>query len=378
DRHTGIRRQSRLSHGAFLDVYAPASACRNNDAAGTARTSLRTEILNEDSPAEKGTRADDAARARHNPAAGLDFPPLVKGDRVTRLRFRAPDPDKGRISYRGTPVDADADGVVDVGGEDFDPARISFSPSGHWTGTVRLTFVAAIKNFFTKEEREAAGSVCFTVAAPPPARNGVLASIRAGAHGNTRDDAHASSRSRRRPQAGSTPADKSRTACLLPDGRDYRQGMSGFAGRQTGIPPTGELAGREGNFDESARVSRLCRPGGAARCDSCLQGGNEEVIRTVPRGGTLHGHFPFAAVGVPGGVLFAAVSVGDEDAVKVGAEGVVRRGRFGVLRVADDGEFVYEADGDGAEPVWDCFTWSLYGADGRMEKGRLYIAVAGY
>jgi hypothetical protein len=282
DRQTGIRRRTLLSYGAFLDV--PASSCRDNDGTGTARKSLRTEILNGNPPADAGFRVDGAARPRRAPAAGMDFPPLLKGDRVIRLRFRAPDPDRGRISYRGRPVDANADGVVDLGGEDFDPACVSFSPVGHWTGTVRLIFAATVKNFFSKEEREAIGTVCFTVAAPAPT------SVRNGVHGDTQDGAHVAIHSRIR------PPDKSRAGCSLPEGRGYRKEVSGVTCRQTGISLKGEVANHKEHCDESARVSRLCRPGDSARCVSCLQGGNEEVIRTVPMGGTLRGHFPFAAV----------------------------------------------------------------------------------
>jgi hypothetical protein len=56
--------------------------------------------------------------------------------------------------------------------------------------------------------------------------------------------------SRLHPPTDSVPADWNRVDCPLPEGRGYREGMSGYAGRQAGISLKGEVSDHKGIFDE--------------------------------------------------------------------------------------------------------------------------------
>ncbi|MDR2125188.1 MAG: hypothetical protein LBP38_09475 [Desulfovibrio sp.] len=361
DRHSGIRPQTRLSRGAFLEIHTAGDSRRADARAGAAVNGIRTEIINEEPAAAADTGDGNTASRPRNPGASMDFPALGNGDAITGLRFQAPDPSRGRIVYRGEPVAADADGTVSLGGDDFDPAGIAFSPAGEWEGTVRVAFAATIKNFYSKEERETHGTVRFTVAAPVTRPDGA-------GRGQTRGIAR---------QGGESAAQYAG----LPDSEEAEE-----AGARAPYP---EPAGRPGrsfahvtgpaparsDIEEptSSGVEAVVPPADG----QFVPAAGGEAIRTVPRGETLHGCFPFDAVGTPGGALFSGVSAGGGDAVGIGPEGVVSRGFFGELRVARDGEFEYEADRDGSGPVWEYFTWFLYGADGRIEEGRLYVAVVG-
>jgi hypothetical protein len=364
DAHSGIRRQTHLSRGAFLEIYATESPLRAAAHAEAAVIRIRTEIVSNESAADagagKGTAEDAGAREsnaappRRNPGVSMDFPSLGKGDVVTGLRFQAPDPSKGRIFYRGEPVAADADGIVTLRGDDFDPARIAFTPTGEWEGTVHVAFAATVENFHTKEERESPGTVTFTIAAP------VTRTDDAGC-GQIRDIAGLNAENAAQhtyfPYIGDEEGEVNPFGFYPEQSERHGKGGMPVAESALALSDVGDLV----STDLGAVVSST--------------GG--ESIRAVARGGILQGHFPFDEVGTPGGMLFAGVSSGGGDAVKLGPEGLVCPGRFGELRVACDGKFEYEADRDGAGPVWEYFTWTLYGADGRIEEGRLYVAVAG-
>jgi predicted Zn finger-like uncharacterized protein len=416
-RHSGIRRQTQLSRGAFLEIHAPESSRRAGANTQAAVNSIRTEILDKEAAAkavtpgketaaEAGTLDGNAASPPPNPGASMDFPPLGKGDMVTGLRFQAPDPSKGRILHQGEPVAANPDGMVTLSGDDFDPARIAFSPTGDWEGTVRVAFAATIKNFYSKEERESPGTVRFTVIAPvnrPGGAGGndvpvLVTCSRCDTTFSLPDEQFRPRRKLRCSNCGHVFS--------LYAGDTFRPNGEGAARRldfprieETAMPDASiteqhhvfprsgataaedvessglslELLKRTDAGFTSAAFLAFTHPDDAESAPSV----DGEAIRTVSRGGILHGHFPFDAVGTPGGMLFAGVSAGGGDAVKIDREGVVCRGRFGELRVACNGEFEYEADRNGVGPVWEYFTWSLYGADGRIEEGRLYVAVVG-
>jgi hypothetical protein len=55
---------------------------------------------------------------------------------------------------------------------------------------------------------------------------------------------------RNHPPTDSALADRSRVDCPLLEGRDYREGRSGVAGRQAGISLKGEVSDHEGIFDK--------------------------------------------------------------------------------------------------------------------------------
>ncbi|MDR2669915.1 MAG: zinc-ribbon domain-containing protein, partial [Desulfovibrio sp.] len=411
-RHSGIRRQTQLSHGASLEIHAPESPRRDGANTRAAVNGIRTEIFGKETAMEAATLDGNAAPLPRNPGASMDFPPLSKGDMVTGLRFQAPDPSKGRIVHRGKPVAVTPDGIVTLSGDDFDPAGIAFSPTGDWEGTVRVDFAATIKNFYSKEERESPGTVRFTVVAPVNRPGGA-----GGDDGGDGDNAPALVTCAKCDTTFSLPGEQFKPGKKLrcsncghvfslyagetfrPDGgseahrsdptRTEETALPGsrFVFGESGLPRIEETATdcedssglwrepaeRYGAGFASSSCAALVHPDDAASAPSV----DGEAIRTVPRGGILHGHFPFDEVGTPGGMRFAGVSAGGGDAVKIDRQGVVCRGRFGELRVACNGEFEYEADRDGVGPVWEYFTWSLYGEDGRIEEGRLYVAVVG-
>jgi predicted Zn finger-like uncharacterized protein len=464
-RHSGIRPQTQLSRGVSLEIRAPESPHRAGANTQAVVNSIRTEILGREATSEavslsreatseavslgreatsEATLLDKEAAAAaitldgnaaplpSNPGASMDFPPLGKGDMVIGLRFQAPDPSKGRILHQGKPVAANPDGMVTLSGDDFDPARIAFSPTGDWEGTVRVAFAATVKNFYSKEERESSGTVRFTVIAPADRHDGaggngvpvLVACPACDTNFSLRDELfkpgrkarcsncghvfslHAGDTSRPNGKGAAHRLDFPRieeTATGNGDSfglcRELPERNSEGASRRIDLPRIEEtekededasglcreLIERSGAGFIFASCPTLVHPGDAASCSTFVHPDDVEsapsvdgeAIRTVPRGGILQGHFPFDAVGTPGGILFAGVSAGGGDAVKIGREGIVCRGRFGELRVACNGEFEYEADSDGAGPVWEYFTWSLYGADGRIEEGRLYMAVVG-
>jgi hypothetical protein len=116
-------------------------------------------------PIPAGARIPGAASApedgRGKDGIRMDFPALGRGDRVIGLTFRTPDRDKGRILYNGAPVPADPGGAVTLGGDFFQPAKISFRAAGSWKGIVRLGFIAIVRHEPTGAEREVPGAVTF-------------------------------------------------------------------------------------------------------------------------------------------------------------------------------------------------------------------------
>jgi hypothetical protein len=94
----------------------------------------------------------------------MDFPALGRGDRVIGLTCRAPDPDKGRVRYDGAPVPANPEGLLSLGGDLFQPGKISFRAVNSWKGAVRLGFIALVRHEPSGAEREVPGSVTFLTA----------------------------------------------------------------------------------------------------------------------------------------------------------------------------------------------------------------------
>jgi hypothetical protein len=91
----------------------------------------------------------------------MDFPALGRGDRVIALTFPAPDREKGGVFYDGVPASAEADGTIALGGEFFQPGKISFRAANAWSGLVRLGFIAVVRHDPSGAERELTGSVSF-------------------------------------------------------------------------------------------------------------------------------------------------------------------------------------------------------------------------
>jgi hypothetical protein len=99
--------------------------------------------------------------AREKDGIRMDFPALGRGDRVIGLTFQAPDRERGGVFYDGAPLCADSEGRIVLGGDFFQPAKISFRAAGAWKGIVRLGFIAVVRHEPSGAEREVPGSVIF-------------------------------------------------------------------------------------------------------------------------------------------------------------------------------------------------------------------------